>query len=284
LAKNRLVHFAVLGGAIFLVAPRPSAGHNVEIPGETLEALHGMEARRLGRGSLSDDKIREVDERAVEDEVLYREALRLGLDVGDPIVRQRLLQKVLFLAEDLGGASNTPSEGELRAYYEATKDQWARPVAIHFVHVFASSEAKARELTSEVEHSVQAGAPNLGEPFPYARDVTLTRDEIAALYGTDFAKRVAELAPGVWSGPASSRLGWHLVRIVERRGGGGPPAFEEVRSEIALKYALERREKVVGAFLERAFRRYAVRAGGVVVTDLAPSKRVALRTESSAED
>jgi hypothetical protein len=45
---------------------------------------------------------------------LYREALRLGLDVGDPIVRQRLIQKVLFVAEDLGGATRTPREAEPR--------------------------------------------------------------------------------------------------------------------------------------------------------------------------
>ena len=204
-ASCRLLHFAALGGAIFALTPRAHAGRDVEIPAESLDALHSAEARRLGQASLSPGKIREVDERAVEDEVLYREALRLGLDVGDPIVRQRLIQKVLFLAEDLGGASRAPTDDELRAYYAATQDAWARPTTFHFVHVFASSESRALALRAEVEQHAEPGAPNLGEALPFPRDATLTRERISATYGAEFAEQVSHAPLFAWSAPVRSQ-------------------------------------------------------------------------------
>jgi hypothetical protein len=122
-ARSRLTHFLVIGAALFALAPSPARGRSVHIDPGDLAAQRAEERRRLGVSALSDAEARAVEARAVEDEILYREALRLGLDHGDSIVRRRLVQKVLFLAEDLGGASREPREADLRAYFEATRER-----------------------------------------------------------------------------------------------------------------------------------------------------------------
>jgi hypothetical protein len=59
--------------------------------------------------ALVDDEVRE--------EILYREALALGLDRNDEIVRRRMAQKMQFLAEDVA-AAREPTEAELRAWFD----------------------------------------------------------------------------------------------------------------------------------------------------------------------
>src|SRR5262245_41332924 len=112
-ARSRLLQFLVIGGLIFVLAPRPPSRRDIVLDGSALAVLEQAQAQRLGKPVLDADEVREVRTRAVEDEIVYREALRLGLDRDDNVVRQRLIQKVLFLAEDLAGASRAPTDDEL---------------------------------------------------------------------------------------------------------------------------------------------------------------------------
>jgi hypothetical protein len=282
IAGHRITHFLVIGLALFALAPRQPSGRDIDIPRGALDALHSAEAHRLGLAALPAAKVREVDERAVEDEILYREALRLGLDKDDPIVRQRLVQKMLLLAEDMGGASRPPTESELRACFDAAAEVQRRPAALHFIQVFATTEQRALSLGERLQATDDVPPP-IGEPFPYPRDAHLDEDEIASLYGASFAGALHELPLGAWSGPLRSSFGWHRVRVLERLD-GGPARFEDVRGKLALECAMDRRQKVVTGFLQQTFARYHVALGGQRVTHLNPARRVAPRAESSAED
>jgi hypothetical protein len=278
LLRSRLLHFFALGALCFAVAPR-DRGRRVDIPAATLTALRSAEARRTS-APLDEPRAREVDARAIEDEILYREALRMSLDKGDPLVRQRLIEKLLLLVEDMGGASRAPSDAELRAYFDETRAKWRRADRVHFLHVFAArkdSLPKRDALDPEARD-----APAAGEPFPYARDVTTTREEIVRLYGTDLADEL-ERQDGAWSDPVASSFGWHRVRVVGRMP-GAPARFEDVKKEIELDFVLARREKVVGAYLQRLSSQYDIRVDGKPVDGYVPTRRVALRADPSAED
>src|SRR5262249_36822916 len=125
-------------------------------------------------------------------------------------------------------------------------------------------------------------APSAGEPFPYARDVTATRQEIVRLYGADFADAL-ERQDGAWSDLVTSSFGWHRVRVVDRTQ-GAPARFEDVRKEIELDYVLTRRERVVGNYLLHLASQYDIRVDGTPMRDFIPTRRVAMRVEPSAED
>jgi hypothetical protein len=282
LAKSRGVHFAALGAVLYAVTPRPDDPYEVKIASRDLDALHVAQASRAGMGPLSKAQIAEIDERAIEDAVLYREALRYGLDRGDNVVRQHLVQKMLLLAEDMAGATRTPNDDDLRAYFEATRARWTRGETIHFVHVFASRHDAIVTLAPAATSSGDT-PPLVGEPFPASRDVSGTRESVAAVYGDAFADAVFAQDAARWGEPVESKFGWHLVKVVGRTA-GRPAEFEEVRQELALEWAVDRRHRAIAAFLTRAFERYDVTVDGKRRQSARLTERLARRLDPSAED
>ncbi len=282
LAASRLLHFAVLGGLVFALAPHEDP-RRVAIATRDLDTLHAMHASRLGLPTLTAAQAGEVDERAVEDEVLYREALRLGLDRGDAVVRQHLVQKMLLLAEDMARATRTPTDDDLRAFYEETKSRWTRDGTVRFVHVFAARRDSALALEGDARAWPSPGAPMLGEAFPASRDVSAQRESVAAVYGEPFAAAVFAQPLGEWSEPVESKLGWHLVRVVSREA-GHPASYDEVKDALALEWAVEKRHAAIAAFLARAYERYDVRVDGVARPRGKPLPRTARRFDPSGED
>ena len=275
-ARSHVAHFLVLGGLIFAVAPRPPSGRDIHVSRAQLSALYGAEARRSGRPVAADGQ-RAIDARAIEDEVLYREALRLGLDRGDGIVRQRLIQKVIFLAEDLGGAAAQPTEADLRAYYEETRERWQAPERWRFVHVFAGP-GKRGELSAMRPQVMAEGTgdapPALGDAFPLSRSVTGSRADIAKEYGEDFASAVAAAAVGSWSEPVESRFGVHLVKVLAHEA-AQKESFEEARPRLKLARLLDLKERALRAYMEKAFARYSVDIDGQPVGSYVASGRTA---------
>jgi peptidyl-prolyl cis-trans isomerase C len=278
-ARSPLLHFLLVGGAIFALSPRREEPRRIDVSSAGLAARERAQASRDAVSALAPEKAREVDSRAIEDEVLYREALRLGIDRDDPIVRQRVIQKLLLLVEDMGGASRAPTDGELRAYFERDPSRWRLPPRLHFVHVFTAR----RESLPAAEVLPASGVPAAGDAFPYPRDVTGSKEELARVYGGAFAGAAFDSGEGAWSAPIASSFGWHRVRVALREP-GRVPAFEEARHAIELDYAMEKREAIVGAYLKKTVGAYEVDIDGKPLVGFVPTRRVAVRADPSAED
>lgn len=283
-ARERTVQFFVLGGLAFALAPRKDDA-SIHVSRGLLETRRAAFAMKLGEPVLSAAERTEVDRRALEDEVLYREALRLGLDRDDAIVKQHLIQKMLLLAEDLAGASRPATDAELRAFFDRTRERRVHAARLEFVHVFARSAARAEALGTDIADA--AGAtdepPPVGDAFPLPRRVSASRDAIVASYGESFAAALETLPLGVFSDPIASRYGYHLVRVTAREP-ARPSTFEESRDALRLELDVERRQRAVTTFLERAFARYRTDVDGVLVSVAPSSKRTAARTAPSEED
>lgn len=279
-ARAPAVQFAILGGAIFVLAPRREDARRVDLASASLATFERAQAARDGARTLSSERTREVDARAIEDEVLSREAMRLGLDRDDPIVRQRLIQKLLLLVEDMGGASRAPTDAELRAYFAESPARFRLPARVHVVHVFATRRdalPPAGSLGAEM-------VPAAGEPFPYPRDVHASREDLVRLYGDTFAAAAFAAAPSSeWSAPVASSFGWHRMRVVEHEEARAP-AFDEVKGAIALDYALDKRAAVVGDYLKKTIGEYRINVDGKPLVGFTPTHRIAARSDPSAED
>lgn len=277
LVRNRLLHFVVLGGAIFLFAPRPASQRDIAFASASLNALEHAQKRR------SDD-VGNVKARAIEDEILYREALRLGLERSDTIVRQRLIQKVLFLAEDLAGVSAPTTEADLRAFYAETRDQWKSPERVRFVHVYGRPDRRDElaALLSGIDTKDGANhdqPPAIGDAFPLKRAATLSADELARDFGDEFRTALVDLEVGVWRGPVRSRHGWHLVKVLERRP-PGQASFEEVEGQLPLTLLLSRKKRAIAEFLHASAQRYRITIDNEPIKDWRDTGRVApARTE-----
>ncbi len=109
LVRHRLFQFGAIGGALFVMAPARSDGHTLTIPAARIDAMVRLEASRQAPPRSEEALRRDVIVRLIEDELLIHEARRLGLDQDDHILRQRLVQKALFLAEDMGGRAAPPA-------------------------------------------------------------------------------------------------------------------------------------------------------------------------------
>jgi hypothetical protein len=245
-----MVQFVFLGLLIYFgVTLRDQAvveaDRTVTVDAAVIDHLKGLYEVRYGY--LPDDlSLEELVENYIMDEVLYREALKLGFDDGDEIIRQRLVQKMLFLLQDSAGI-DPPAGPALEAWFNSHRDEFKTPVKVSFSHCYYSPEAGGTgEAAARAALALQlAGSggdkiPDDGDVFPLQETYTaLDRDEVVSIFGdSPFAQAIFSIKPGVWSGPYLSGLGWHLV-LVDERIEAGEPSLDQYREEALEKYKQE---------------------------------------------
>lgn len=253
LVKEPLLHFVLIGVALFLIGQRAAEGplernEIVITEGDIDQLLVAWQVQGLPPPSAA--AIRSMVEAKIREEVLYREAIAMGLDQDDIIVKRRLAQKMDFLAEDLS-ALHEPSTEELRAWFEKRRDDFAQPPRISFRHVYYSFDthgANARDIAAQ-QVSAAAGPEN-GDRFMFQNSYAeRTETELYTIFGPDFAHEVFSLEPGRWVGPVQSGYGWHAV-FVERKSPPIVPGFEEVDEEVKAAFLNARRAE----FREETYR------------------------------
>ena len=251
LLREPLVHFLALGTAIFAVASLvggAGAGRSdrIALSAGDVELL-ALGFERTWQRAPSPDELAGLVEERVREEVYYREALALGLDRDDTIVRRRLRQKMEFLSEDLAAAE--PTDADLEAWLAAHPERFRVAPRVDFRQVFLSRERRGEHTRADAERMLavlRAGGGGgdpaaLGDPLPLPGDGhDLSEREVARLFGADFAARLFALEPGAWQGPVESAYGLHLLFARERTP-GRDPALAEVRDEVAREWIAERR-------------------------------------------
>jgi peptidyl-prolyl cis-trans isomerase C len=265
LLREPLVHFVLLGVALFVlqraVAP---AGDDREIvvPASLADGLARDYARRAAHEPTPEER-EKLLQRWIDDEVLYREALALGLDRDDVIVRRRLVQKMGFLLEGSAPVP-APTDADLAAFFAANAQRWARPDRVSIEHVFASYgtpgvEAEDRVTAWIPELAAGRSPASFGDPFMRGRVMTrASEDQLAGGFGADFAKAVIALPEGVWSGPIASSYGAHAVRVTERVP-GSVPSLAEIRDAVEKDWRDEQRESLDRQAVETLRRQWSVR-------------------------
>ena len=262
-------HFLLIGGAIFalhsLVRPtssREDSSRVIRVSRDDLQRLRDGHFSLTGEMPTPEEE-RRIVERYVSDEVLYREAIALGLDKGDSVVRGRLAQKMQFLTEDLHPAAE-PTDAELEEFLKSSP-RYIQPRKLTLEHVFFSRDRRgqrarsdAAAALSELENDSSASAVSVGDPFMLGRRFAdRSETDLAGLFGPSFAKEVSALATGVWSGPIDSSYGAHLVRI-EKVTPSTVPALEAVRERVRLDLLQVRREEANRAMLRKLAEKYKV--------------------------
>jgi len=263
--REPLVHFVVLGALIFGITEwraRDRGDATVIVLGpDELAGLHADFERRTGQPPTPHDEQALID-RFVDDEMLYREALALGLDRGDVIVRRRLLQKMEFLL-DARADLDPPTTEDLRALRDAHPDRYREPARCDLEHVFVDATRhgdQAPALATEIGATLAAGADpaRLGDPFLRGRRLRAqSRRDLARIFGAGFAAAVESLPVGTWSAPVESSYGLHLVRVLGRTS-SRLPDVEELEATLRLDWLESRRADVRRRALGDLRERYTV--------------------------
>ncbi len=201
----------------------------------------------------------------IREEILYREAIALGLDRDDTIIRRRLRQKMEFLPQDLVEQVE-PTDAELRTYLRENADAYQVETRVSFQHIFldleqreAHAEKDALDLLAELnDHSRSVKPSTLGDPILLPYDLeSLSESEVAGMFGQEFASHLAEIEPGGWTGPVISGYGLHLVRVRERLP-ARMPELSEVRNTVERDWEFMRRQELDDQFFRSLKERYVI--------------------------
>jgi hypothetical protein len=164
--REPFVHFLALGLALFAVYGAANRGpaskpvsHQVELTLDDLRKLQIGFASKWQRPPTPQEMAGLLEAR-IREEILYREALAMGLDKDDTIVKRRMVQKMEFLAEDVSGARE-PKAHELRARFDANPGRFARPGLVTFRHLYFSPDRRGARAHDD---AVQALAKLAGRP------------------------------------------------------------------------------------------------------------------------
>lgn len=272
LLREPLVHFLMIGLVLFVVYGYVHRGRSGVEPSKqivlTLDDLRQMDMYFVSQwqrrptqeefGAMVEDKVRE--------EVLYREALAMGLDKDDTIVKRRMAQKMQFLAEDVA-AAHEPTTAELKAWYEKNTGMFALPSRISFRHLYFSPDDRGQRAQDDAAKALEriAGQPEDSKLAASLADQFMFQDyygdstpvQLAKEFGPQFAATVSKLKSGSWQGPIGSGYGWHLV-FVDTVIPGRIPAFEEIEPDVKMAWLGEQKQKAWQKAYEEMRAKYEV--------------------------
>jgi hypothetical protein len=270
-AREPLVHFLMLGALIYGVASVAAPGTDeppedrITVTAGEIDWITSSWEKRWSRPPTPQERQGLIDE-FVRETIYYRAALAMGLDRDDTIIRRRLAQKLEFLTQDLATAA-PPTEEEIQAFLAENADRYAQPALVTFTQVFVDPDARGEHTLEDAERIVAElraqGPPSersaeLGDRFMLqAYYPERTEQEIAKLFGSEFAQEVAGLEPGRWQAPVLSGYGVHLVYLSERSD-PVPAQLADVREDVLRDLEQERRSAFDAEYYAALRERYEV--------------------------
>jgi len=271
LLREPLLHFMFIGAAIYLLygvfaEPMPEADDKtIVVSAGEIEWMQTAWQKRWNRPPT----VAEFDgliQQYIKETVLYREALTMGLNQHDQVIRRRLAQKLEFLAKDLV-ALTPPAEEELSAYFDLHRERYQEPALYTFTQVFVDPDKRGDSTLDDAEvikTSLIAQGDAVEDPGALGDDFMLQnyypqKDlvEIQKQFGSGFTESLAKLSPGQWHGPVLSGYGVHLVYISSV---SEPPAqvLADVRERVVQDWEMERGEELNDKFYASLREQYTV--------------------------
>jgi len=268
LVREPLLHFLVLGAGLFLLYTyvgddSPGPADRIVVDEAEILRLAGQFQRTWMRPP-SRQELAGLAEDFVKEEILYREALALGLDQDDLVIRRRMRQKMEFLNTDLA-EQQAPGEAELQAYLNGHPDKFRQPARLSFEQIYLatgqsadSPQRKAAALLARLEAEPETAWQELGDPTMLPPVLTDASDrDITSTFGNALVTPVASAPLNRWSGPYESAYGLHLLRVTERAP-ASLPELSEIRATVEREWSNERRQQANERFYQALRERYSV--------------------------
>ena len=272
--KEPLVHFVMIGAAVYLAfALFGQSDGDAELRGQQtivvtkgeVDSFTEMWQKKWNRPPTPQE-LKGLLDQYVRETVLYREALAMGLDQDDTIVRRRLAQKLEFLSQDLI-QPETPTDEELRAWFEKNVDRYQAPELITFTHIFLDPDKRDDQTLDDAEQikaeliassNPPAEISGVGDPFLLQRYYPERSEfDLSKLFGGEFARSIMELDTGQWHGPVLSGYGVHLV-YVHALQEFPAPGFDEVADRVLEDWTEAKRKELNDQYVKSLLDRYDV--------------------------
>ena len=255
LLQEPLVQFVLIGSVLFAIDawlhPPAKESRTIvvtkQMRNSIVETYDEDHARKP-----TDAELKATIDNWVGEEILYREGRLLGLDQGDPTIRDRIVYKLKVMLTDEAKARE-PTPAEIQAWFEINHARYDEPDRVTFLATAPVTEDVARQEFAAVK--AQKETAELQEQARLFLD--RPRSAIAPVFGEGFAKALDESAIGQWK-LIQSTAGWHLVRVDGRKA-GKLAALDDVRSDAIKSWQSEQTLKSTLDAMSRLKSRYTVR-------------------------
>jgi peptidyl-prolyl cis-trans isomerase C len=297
LFKEPLLQFLIIGAAIYgtyalFVSPEDDYRDNtILVDSNRIDVMISEWESRWNRPPTRQE-IEGLIQAYIKEDVLYRQAVTMGLNEDDPITRRRMAQKLEFLTSDLASFQQ-PAEGELEQFFTENQAAYRDPDLISFSQIFIDPDARgdatlddAAEILAQVK---SAGEPTeetlqLGDRFMLQNYfASATQMDIRRQMGSGFAEQVMTLEPGQWHGPVLSGFGVHLVYVYDFVE-AAPPEFAQVEERVLEDWLTMKREEFNADFLESLKNRYEIIVDELPEERLLDTKIEAAKDEAASAD
>lgn len=291
LLREPLLHFALLGFTVFLAygwlggAPAGEGDRIIITRGRIAQIVASYE-RASQRTPLAEE-LEGLVEDAVREEILYREAMAMGLDKDDTIVRRRLRQKLEFVSEDVEPIPE-PTDAQLQAYLRVHADLYRAEPRYDVSHVYVDPRKHGAQLAADAatmlgalrrDSATNAGAHGDAFLLP-GRFRDIGAAELARLFGPEFAGSLRTLPTGAWQGPVGSGYGAHLV-FLHRRDDSRAATLADVRDALRERWMADQRMQANARFYAGLRKRYDVTIEGGPQANHPTRVRRALATDGA---
>ncbi len=270
-----LLHFFLLGAGLFLAYSLVSRSGGADAPGRIVVTAGQVEHlattfARTWQRPPSDTELKGLIDDWVHEEIATREAMALGLDKDDTVIRRRLRQKLEFISDDID-AQAEPTDAELTAYLQTHAESFRVEPRLTFSQVYLDPSSHGDKLARDASRLLarlkqagpQADISSLGDSFLLESIfLAVPTSDISRQFGEAFATTLSGLPTGQWQGPIESGYGVHLVLVSERTD-GSLPGLADVRDAVGREWANEQRLKANDDFYQRLLQRYSVTIEGL---------------------
>jgi hypothetical protein len=272
LVRQPLVHFLVIGLALGVALQwfgnRQETGPDTTIRISAVDiARADAEWRSRWKRPPTQQELEGLVKARIREMVLYREAVAMGLDRDEPVIRRVLVQKLESIAKDLIELSLSPTDQDLEQYFEEHTERYRPASLITFTHAFVDPDARGDRAIEDAEKMVAelrslghgaGGADRYGDPFMLQRYYPeKERQRVASLFGAGFADTVFDLPTGGWHGPVLSGYGLHAVYVHNRTDFPVPP-LAEVLERVRQDWVDDNRRRIVDQYFADMMARYEV--------------------------
>jgi len=246
LLREPLLHFLLIGAALFVVfglandSMPGNADNRIVITTGRIDQLTNIFTKTWQRPPTVDELKGLIDDFVLE-EIYYRQAVAMGIDRDDTVIRRRLRQKFEFLTDEMA-AFSVPTDEELGAYLAANADAFVRDTTYTFEQVYINPDQLAVDgQIAQQLSALRAGETTAGDAglLPAYFETTPAR-VVDSSFGLGFAASLDALPMAEWQGPVESGLGLHLIRL-QARVEGTLPELSEIRQIVEREWANERR-------------------------------------------
>ena len=272
--RTPLLWFVLIGAALFAIDShnQTKSNQSILVTQGDLQRIRDQWQAQSGQ-PVTADMLDALLEELIQERRLYREALALGLDKNDVIVRRRLAQKLRFLTEDLPDKQNR-NDGELEAFFDEHRQEYRNPAEVSFKHIYFNADlstqtdidklhVQIQEVLS-VLHS-QSSNPSkssswerMGKIFMLGRSFSnRSMIQVRQQFGSQFADKLEALQTRSWVGPISSPFGLHLVYVDNYLASTLLP-FSKAREQVELDYRAAQRKDSFSRYLETLATKYPV--------------------------